>query len=73
MVEVNKWYTYLFTTIGVFTKMAWIYPLKANTCQNVLDSFKDILERCGMKPKCLNTDGGSEMICIKIREYLKVK
>ena len=71
MVEVNNGYRYLFTTIDVFTKMAWVYPIKANTCQNIMDSFKDILKRCGKKPKRLNTDRGSEMICTKFREYLK--
>ena len=30
MVEANNGYGYLFTTIYVFTKMAWVYPLKAN-------------------------------------------
>ena len=44
MVEVNNGYRYLFTAIDVFTKKACVYPLKANTCQNVMDTFKDILE-----------------------------
>ena len=73
MVEANNGYRYLFTTIDVFTKMAWVYPIKANTCQNIMDSFKDILRRCGKKPKRLNTDRGSEMICKKFKEYLKEK
>ena len=63
MVEVNNGYRYLFTTIDVFTKMAWVYPIKANTCQNIKDSFNDILERCGTKPKRLNTDWGTEIVC----------
>ena len=71
MVEANNGYKYLFTTIDVFTKMAWVYPLKANTCQNVMNSFKDILEKCGRKPIRLNTDRGSEMICKKMRGILK--
>ena len=71
MVEANNGYRYLFTTIDVFTKMAWVYPLKANTCQNVMDSFKDILERCGTKPKRLNTGRGSEMICKNLGSILK--
>ena len=73
MVEANNGYRYLFTTIDVFTKMAWVYPLKDNTCQNIMDSFKDILERCGDTPKRLNTDRGSEMICKKFKTYLKEK
>ena len=45
MVKANDGYRYLFTTIDVFTKMAWVYPLRANTCQNVMNSFKDILKK----------------------------
>ena len=71
MVEANNGYKYLFTTIDVFTKMAWVYPLKANTCQNIMNSFNDILEKCGTKPIRLNTDRGSEMICKKFEAYLK--
>ena len=73
MVEANNGYKYLFTTIDVFTKMAWVYPLKANTCKNIMECFKDILEKCGRKPKRLNTDRGSEMICTRFEEYLKEK
>ena len=51
MVDVNNGYTYLFTTIDVFTNIALVCPLKANTCQNIMDYFKDILERCGLKSK----------------------
>ena len=71
MVQANDGYRYLFTTIDVFTKMAWVYPLKSNTCQNVMNCFKDILEKCGEKPERLNTDRGSEMICEKFETYLK--
>ena len=51
--------------------MVWVYPLKANTCQNIMECFKDILNKCGDKPKRLNTDRGSEMICKQFREFLK--
>ena len=71
MVQANDGYRYLFTTIDVFTKMAWVYPLKSNTCQNVMNCFIDILEKCGEKPERLNTDRGSEMICEKFERYLK--
>ena len=71
MVKSNDGYKYLFTTIDVFTKMAWVYPLRKNTCQNIMECFKDILSKCGKKPKRLNTDRGSEMICKKFEDYLK--
>ena len=44
MVEVNNGYKYMFTTIDVFTKMVGVCPMKANTCKNVMECFKDILK-----------------------------
>ena len=64
LVEANHGYKYLFTTIDVFTKMAWVYPMKENKCAVVMECFKDILQKCGDKPDRLNSDRGSELICI---------
>ena len=72
-VEVNNGYKYLFTTIDVFTKMAWVYPLKKNTCKNVMECFQDILSKCGTIPERLNTDRGSELICKQFETFLKGK
>ena len=47
LIEVNDGYKYLFTTIDVFSKMAWVYPMKENKCKNVMNCFQDILSRCG--------------------------
>ena len=71
MVKANDGYRYLFTCIDCFSKMAWIYPLKRNTCDSVMNCFKDILSICGEKPERLNSDRGSELICKKFRDYLK--
>ena len=32
MVKANSGFKYLFTCIDCFSKMAWIYPMKRNTC-----------------------------------------
>ena len=70
-VDVNHGYKYLFTTIDVFTKMAWVYPMKDNKCKTVMECFKDILDKCGEKPERLNSDRGSELICKQFEKYLK--
>ena len=44
MVEANNGYKYIFTTIDVFTKMAWVYPLKANTCRKIMECFRIYLK-----------------------------
>ena len=71
LVKVNNGYKYLFTTIDVFTKMAWVYPMKENKCKVVMECFQDILAKCGEKPERLNTDRGSELICKQFEKYLK--
>ena len=71
LVEANNGYKYLFTTIDVFTKMAWVYPMKENKCAVVMECFKDILSKSGDKPERLNTDRGSELICKKFATFLK--
>ena len=60
LVDVNHGYKYLFTTIDVFSKMAWVYPLKENKCVRVMECFQDILRKCGQKPERLNSDRGSK-------------
>ena len=71
LVEANHGYKYLFTTIDVFTKMAWVYPMKENKNAVVMECFKDILPKCGDKPDRLNSDRGSELICKKFTTFLK--
>ena len=73
LVKANNGYKYLFTTIDVFSKMAWVYPMKENKCAVVMECFKDILEKCGEPPERLNTDRGSELICKKFAAFLKEK
>ena len=48
LVQASHGYTYLFTTIYVFTKMAWVYPMKENKCAVVMECFKDILKNVGI-------------------------
>ena len=73
LVKANNGYKYMFTTIDVFSKMAWVYPMKENKCAVVMECFKDILQKCGEPPERLNTDRGSELICKKFAAFLKEK
>ena len=71
MIKVNSGYKYLFTCIDCFTKMSWVYPMKVNNCDSVMNCFKDILNKCGKPPQRLNSDRGSELICKKFELFLK--
>ena len=71
MVSVNDGFKYLFTCIDCFSKMAWVFPMKRNTCENVMTCFKEILQSCGQNPERLNSDRGSELICKKFEDFLQ--
>ena len=71
MITANDGYKYLFTCIDCFSKMAWVFPMKRNTCEKVMTCFKEILHTCGQKPERLNSDRGSELICKKFEDFLR--
>lgn len=72
-IKANDGYKYLFTVIDVFTKFAWVYPLKSKDCETTKKCFEDILSKCGELPEKLQTDRGSEFICAKFKNFLKSK
>ena len=41
----NKGYTYLLTVIDVFSKMAWVFPLKNKSGTEVSRAFKAVLQK----------------------------
>jgi len=71
MVQENDGYKHLFTTIDVFSKMSWVYPIRDKKCETVLLCFKDILQKCGKKPQRVQTDRGTEFICKTFENYFK--
>ena len=71
MIPENDGYKHLFTTIDVFSKMAWVFPIRDKKCETVLLCFKDILKKCGKKPLRVQTDRGTEFICKTFENYFK--
>ena len=62
----NQGVKYLLTCIDVFSKYAWIVPLKNKTGQSLVDAFHTIFN-CGRKPQRLQTDKGTEFINRKFK------
>jgi hypothetical protein len=54
----NKGYKYLLTIIDVFSKRAWVAPLKNKTGESILNAFRKIIKE--RKPKKIQSDKGSE-------------
>ena len=55
----NDGYCYLLMCIDVFSKYAWVVPLKNKTGLSLVDAFKTILSS-GRKPEKIITDKGTE-------------
>ena len=55
----NKGYKYLLTVVDVFSKHAWVEPIKNKTGQAVTTAFEKILKQ-GRTPIQLKTDDGKE-------------
>ena len=67
----NDGFKYLFTCIDVFTKFAWIFPLKQNNCANAIRCFKEIVKNSAGKIENVQTDFGSEFKCKELKQYFK--
>ena len=66
----NKGFKYLLTVVDVFSKRAWVEPLKNKTAQAVTEAFEKILKQ-GRKPIQLQTDDGKEFYNKTFQNLLK--
>ena len=61
MSSTNKNVKYLLFAIDVFTKYAWVKPLKDKECKTVLNAFIEIVNESNCKPNKLWADQGREL------------
>ena len=70
----NRGYRYLLTVVDVFSKYAWVQPVKNKTGQAVTDVFEKILKGSGgRKPINLQTDDGKEFYNKTFQALMKHK
>ena len=55
----NKGIKYLLCTIDLFSKYAWVIPIKDKTGTSIVNAFKKIISE-GRKPKKIWVDQGIE-------------
>jgi len=65
----NNKYRYLLGCIDVFSKYAWVIPLKTKSAAEVLQAFKSILKG-GRQPNYLVSDKGGELKNATLQRYL---
>ena len=68
----NKGYKFLLTCIDVFSKFAWVVPLKSKTGEPLVNGFQSILDLGGSSEKLL-TDKGTEFLNRNFQSFLKEK
>lgn len=66
----NKGFKYLITCIDVFSKYAWVVPIKTKSGKDTLDGIKKIIAD-GRKPKHLHADRGKEFYNKTADAYFK--
>ena len=66
----NKNVNYLLCVIGVFTKYAWVKPLKDKKGKTVLNAFIEIVNESNCKPNNLWVDKRREFYKKLMQEWL---
>ncbi len=65
---------YLLTCIDVFSKYAWVVPIKNKGAISMVEAFGLLFEQAGgRKPERLQTDKGTEFMCKPVQALLKTK
>ena len=68
----NKGYKFLLTCIDVFSKFAWVVPLKNKSGDNLVNGFQSILD-LGRSREKLQTDKATEFLNRNFQSFLKEK
>ena len=67
----NKGFRFLLCVIDIFSKYAWVVPLKDEKGVSIVDAFQKILDYSNRKPKKIWVDKGSEFYKISFKKWLK--
>ena len=67
----NKGIRYLLCIINLFSRYAWVIPLKNKKGESIVEGFKRILNDSNRKPNKIWVDHGSEFYNNKFKSFLK--
>ena len=68
--EFNQGYKYLLTIIDIFSKFAWVLPLKSKTGDGLVAALQHVFAG-DRQPIKFNTDQGTEFENKKVQSFLK--
>ena len=58
--QFNKGFRFLLCVIDIFSKYAWVVPLKDKKGVSIVNAFKSIFKKSNRKPNKIWVDKGSE-------------
>ena len=67
----NKEIRYLLCVIGLFSKHAWVVPLKDKKVITIVNAFQNILDSSKRKPNTICSDQGSEIYNSSFKKLLE--
>ena len=67
----NKRFRFLLCVIDIFSKYAWVVPLKDKKGISIVDAFQKILDKSARKPNKIWVDKGSEFYSNSFKKWLK--
>ena len=67
----NKGFRFLLCVIDIFSKYAWVVPLKNKKGMTIVNVFQKILQESNRKPNKISVDKGSEFGNSSVKEWLK--
>lgn len=68
--QVNRGYRYILLVIDIFSKKAYVEPLKKKTAENTTDAMEKIIEQVGERIRNLHTDNGKEFFNSTMKRLL---
>ena len=68
----NKGIKYLFCVIDLFSKSAWVIPIKDKKETSIVNTFKKISSDSNRKPNKIWVDHRSEFYNKSFKEFLKI-
>ena len=69
--SLNKGFRSLLCVIDIFSKFAWVDPLKDKKGASIVNSFQKILDKSGHKLNKIWVDKGSEFYNNSFKKWLK--
>ena len=68
----NKGIKYLLCAIDLFSKHAWVFPIKDKKGASIVNAFKKIISEGWRKPNKMWVDQGSEFYNQSFKGFLKM-